>query len=105
MSNPTGPNSPPAPPVARIIVDPHLLSYPDYSLPFADTLRTHLATSQAITEVDAAKLLSDLWTAQNTLEKAAWDAQAATDKVVADESACLRLERAEKDKLDAAQAI
>ncbi|KAF8879175.1 hypothetical protein CPB85DRAFT_1259438 [Mucidula mucida] len=105
MSNPTGPNSPPAPPVARIIVDPHLLSCPDYSLPFADTLRTHLATSQAITEVDAAKLLSDLWAAQNTLEKAAWDAQAAADKVVADETASLRLERAEKDKLDAAQAI
>ncbi|KAF8879876.1 hypothetical protein CPB85DRAFT_1460312 [Mucidula mucida] len=94
MSNPTGPNPPPAPPVARIIVDPHLLSYPDYSLPFADTLRTHLATSQAITE-----------TAQNTLEKAAWDAQAAADKVIADEAACLRLERAEKDKLNAAQAI
>ncbi|KAF9016766.1 hypothetical protein BDZ89DRAFT_1215856, partial [Hymenopellis radicata] len=37
--------------------------------------------------------------------KTAWDAQAAADKVIADEAARLRLERAEKDKLDAAQAI
>ncbi|KAF9016462.1 hypothetical protein BDZ89DRAFT_1022748, partial [Hymenopellis radicata] len=108
MSGNTGgppPPAPPAPPIPRITIDPHLLTCPDFTLPAFDDTRAAVVAHKMITDAEAVQALTDSWTAQNDLDKVAWLAQVAADRILEEEAERLRKEQVEKDREAAAQAV